>query len=448
MLKTVSIFLLCLSCAYTNAQQDISKAIEGYWEGALIKDNSYQKIDIQFFIDNEKLNSLLIIEEWHPQFGEFITPVEIDSLNQIKMNIAYGKAALQLDKNASELIGQIEGSLPTIYVHLKKVPDPPNPNYNIEAVEIQNGSVTLSGHLHQPKFNTSGTAIIMVGGRGCYAGETKYDLYAKLLRSYGISVLVFNKRGTGNSTGDCALATIDDLASDLVACKTYLDRHPNNYRAIGVIGSSAGGWVISKAEELTNFDFMISIVGPSTSVKEQQLQSMTYGFEEFDLSETAQNQLIEYTNLMFDAKSNTASFDKFKALLATSEEQNWKQLLDDTDIPGSVDGIDELWVRRHNYDPASTLANFDKPFLAIYGEKDWIVPSKENIERLEVLFTNDRRNLLTTVVAPNAQHGTETDGEYVKLANNGSYWRFFRISPVVQIEIIKFLKLHKFIAEN
>ena len=45
-------------------------------------------------------------------------------------------------------------------------------------------------------------------------------------------MLVFNKRGTGKSTGDCSLATIDDLANDVIACKNYLAQHANNYENI------------------------------------------------------------------------------------------------------------------------------------------------------------------------------------------------------------------------
>lgn len=448
MIRRTLTLLVCLIGIISQAQDDISTLIEGFWEGAAIKNNSYQKFDVQFYNTDGNINSLQVIEEWHPQFGEFSIPVSIDSMNRIQMNTGYGKAILRLDRKASEIIGQIEGSNPTVYIHLKKVPEPPIPDYKVEAVEIENGSITLSGHLHQPKFNTSGTAIIMVGGRGCYAGSTQYDLYAKLFRAYGISVLVFNKRGTGNSTGDCSKATIDDLASDVVACKEYLSRHPDNFRAIGTIGSSAGGWVIVKAEELTDFDFMISIVGPSTSVRDQQLQSMAYGFDVFDISSDAKSELIEYTNMMFDANADTKSYSRFEELLASSEENKWKQLLEDTDIPESAEGINKLWVRRHDYDPGAELAKFNKPFLAIYGEDDWIVPYNENISRLESLFSDKRRDLLTTIVAPNAQHGTETEGTYVTLANNLSYWRFFRISPVVQIELIKFLKTHKFIAEK
>ena len=440
-------FLLFLSINITAQGQraEAMKTLEGHWEGAFVKNNSFQKFDIQFYKQGENINSLQILEEWHPQFGEFVLPVDIDSLGAISFNTGLGKANVILDYSALELMGQIEGSMPAIYVHMKKVPNPPPPNYVVEEVTVKNGDVSLYGHLHKPKKTESETAIIIVGGRSCYAGATQFDLYAKLLREYGISVLVFNKRGTGKSTGDCSMATVADLASDVAACKKYLNEYSSSIKNIGVLGSSAGGWVMVKAEEMTDFDFLISIVGPSTSVKNQQLQSMDYGFDFYNLSPEAKSELIEYTNMMFDAKPNEESFNRFQELLISSEKNGWKDLLDGTDIPDSAEGINNLWVRRHSYDPGPTLSTFNKPFLAIYGEIDWIVPYKENVARLNQLFEGERKDLLHVTVAHDAEHGTETKGKYVTLPGEKSYWRFFRISPSVQVSIIDFLEKYDLI---
>ncbi|WP_431158644.1 alpha/beta hydrolase family protein [Winogradskyella poriferorum] len=438
-------FLFVLNLQAQETNKILFKNLEGYWEGGFIKNNSFQKFEVKFYKDEDGTKSLQIIEEWHPQFGEFVIPVEIDSLHQIKFNTGLGKAILKLDDKSLELNGGIDKSSPTVYVHLKKIPSPPAPNYTVEEITVQNDEISLYGHLHQPMDKSNKTAIIIVGGRSCYAGSTKYDLYAKLLRQYGISVLVFNKRGTGKSTGDCSLATIDDLANDVIACKNYLAQHANNYENIGVIGSSAGGWVITKAEESTDFDFMISIVGPSTSVYEQQMQSMEYGLDVYKLPETARADLVEYTNMMFKAKANKTSYNRFKELLENAKRDGWNELLDDTDVPPDADGIDNLWVRRHNYDPNASLSSFSKPLLAIYGEIDWIVPYKENVERLRQQFSGERSNLLNITIAHDAEHGTETKGKYVTLNDNHSYWRFFRISPSVQVSIIDFLLKYSFI---
>lgn len=419
--------------------------LKGHWKGAFIRSNAQQQLVVQFYQKDSAMYSLQIMEEWHPQFGEFTIPVMIDSIDTIKMNTGHGKAILTLDSNNLEIIGYIEGSQPAINIHLKKIPPPPPPNYLVDEITIANGDISLGGHLHTPKFSSTKTAIIIVGGRSCYAGSTKYDLYAKVLREYGISVLVYNKRGTGKSTGNCDIATIDDLANDLVACKKYLENHPNGYNQIGVLGSSAGGWVMTKAQESTSFDFMISVVGPATSVKEQQFQSMKYGAEFYKLTKEAKANVEAYTKLMFDAAATPSNYKKFQQLLEKSAAEGWKELLDDTDIPPDAAGIENLWVRRHDFNPQKVLEKYNKPFLAIYGGIDWIVPYKENIDRLEKAFIGSRKSLLKTAVAHKAEHGTEVKGAYVSLAENKSYWHFFRISPQVLIELIQFLKNNEFI---
>ena len=138
------------------------------------------------------------------------------------VNTGYGQAILQLDTKSTEIHGFLPNTNPTVYVHLKKVPEPPAPDYELEAISVDNGEVSLRGHLHRPKYRPSRTALIIVGGRGCYAGNTKYDLYARTLHPYGVSVLAYHKRGTGQSTGDCSTATLEDLADDFSAVYRYL----------------------------------------------------------------------------------------------------------------------------------------------------------------------------------------------------------------------------------
>ena len=449
-MKLLITLLTCFTFLFSHqitaqiSNEKVQEHLIGNWEGAFIKNNSYQRIDITFYLQDKNLMSLQVIEEWHPQFGEFVLPVNIDSLGYLNFNTGYGSAKAQLDSISLEISGYIANSNPATYLHFKKVPAAPRRNFEALPVEIQNGEILLKGHLHRPLYAPSKTVVIIVGGRGCYAGPTKYDLYAKLLRKYGVSTLSYHKRGTGNSTGDCNLATIDDFVNDLISIKEFLGAVPYQYENIGVIGSSAGGWVMMKASERTNFDFLISIVGPSTSVREQQLQSLEKGIRHFKLSETAKKEITAYTNLVFDAEPSEKSFDKFQQLLKGAQKNGWNSLLDGTDIPGSAGDISNLWVRRHNYDPTEAFRNCEVPLLAIYGEKDWIVPHQENIERLQQLFDGSRSKYLTTVLLPEAEHGTEVSEGYQELPNEHSYWRFFRISPKVQIEIIRFLKQHNF----
>lgn len=444
MKKLLFLFLVLSQTVFGQNKSEISESLIGYWEGAFIKNNSYQKIEIDFSKNNGQFLGLQIMDEWHPTFGEFQVPVEIDSTGIISFGTGYGKANLKMDTNNLEMTGQLLNFNPAVYIHLKKIPKKPKPNYTIQQVSINSNEIKLNGHLHLPQNNPTKTAIVLVGGRGCNADETKYNLYAKFLREYGVAVLAYQKRGTGNSTGNCDVATIQDLANDLTKAKEYLERYKGGFEKIGVLGISAGGWTMTKAEEITDFDFMISIVGPSTSVREQQLQSAKYGAEFYGLNQNATQNLIEYTNLLFDVKENKKGFKELNYLISQAEKEGWNQLLENTDIAKSENDISNLWVRRHSFNPENVLRDYGKPFLGIYGQRDWIVPQKENIELLKVYFKDNIDNLMT-VNAYNAEHGMETEAKTIDLGQNNSYWHFYRISPEVRISIVDFLRKHDLI---
>ena len=82
--------------------------------------------------------------------------------------------------------------------------------------------------------------------------------------------------------------------------------------------------------------------------------------------------------------------------------------------------------------------------LAVYGEKDWIVPYEWNIKLLELNYIGIKQ-LLTTVVVPDGGHGLETEAKYINLEGGQEYWRFYRNSPTTTIAIIDFLAKHGFI---
>lgn len=442
--KYILLFLV-LNFTLVNGQigdSSLKDQLVGYWEGAFIKETSFQQIQMEITEKEGKLYSFQIMEDWHPGFGEFEIPLSIDSLQNIVLNTGYGKAILQLDNLNNEMNGSVEGDVPGLKVHFKKAPPRPEMDYALESVSVENGEVTLKGHLHITKANPKKTAVILLGGRGCYPDATPYNLYAKFLRKYGISALAFQKRGTGESTGNCDKASIADLASDVVALREYLMNHPNHYEKVGIIGVSAGGWVMLKAEEMADFDFLISIVGPSTSVYDQQMQSMEYGAKFYGLSEKATNNARDYTRLMFEAPASDEGFRSFTNLLNTAETEGWFNLLENTDIPGDAEGIADLWVRRHAFDPKDVLSTFQQPYMGIYGELDWIVPAEENIELLNNYFKGDRINLLSVYLAHNADHGMEMQGKNVRLKDGSTYWRFYRISSDVRIRILEFLDKH------
>jgi fermentation-respiration switch protein FrsA (DUF1100 family) len=69
-------------------------------------------------------------------------------------------------------------------------------------------------------------------------------------------------------------------------------------------------------------------------------------------------------------------------VLNSARVHNWIDVLEEDDMPSSPAKLDELWVRRNDYDPAEDIKAFKGPFLSILGGDDYVVPYRENRDQL------------------------------------------------------------------
>ena len=85
-----------------------------------------------------------------------------------------------------------------------------------------------------------------------------------------MTVLAYDKRGVGGSTGDWNTASFDDLAADVVAAFQYLkSRNDIDPAQIGLLGVSQAGWVMPLAAvRAKDLAFLISISGAGLSPAE------------------------------------------------------------------------------------------------------------------------------------------------------------------------------------
>ncbi len=105
-------------------------------------------------------------------------------------------------------------------------------------LSVQNGGVRLSGTLLVPKANGPFPIIVFVQGAG---PETRHAsmFLARYFVSRGMAAFIYDKRGSGESTGDWKHASFEDLAGDVVAVVTALRKQPEiDSSRIGLMGSS------------------------------------------------------------------------------------------------------------------------------------------------------------------------------------------------------------------
>lgn len=437
------------------AQTAGEEQLEGFWAGAFVRDGAVQTVNAEVRREGDKLRIEMEVPE-RPFAAPVVGTIERDASGRLKFNTIYGPATVALDPVFLEMVGEVAENTPPLRLHLKRALRPRTPKIRTEEVTFRSGEVVLSGTLVLPEGEGPHPAALQVHGRGCQ-GRGGYLRRAAVLARYGVAGLAFDKRGVGASKGNCESATIEDETQDVLAALSFLVSRPEIDRSqIGAISSSAGGWVVPRAAARSKvaLAFIVTTVGPATSVREQQLDNARYISRELKLSAEDQKPLMRYIELMFAEGDAEAQFAEMRQLIAQGEKTGWAQeFLDTTDVAPSAAEIKNLWVRRFNYDPRADLKRIKAPFLALYGGSDRVVPPDENVPELRRLLTEAGNRNFRIVVIPEAGHGLDQGQRLQKLPGGKDnmevyYWKFGRIAPTYLQELVDFLQANLKINEK
>ena len=151
-----------------------------------------------------------------------------------------------------------------------------------QSFQVENGSVTLAGELVRPGKQPKGV-IVLVHGSGD-GPRRAYDIWTNFFLSRGWAVVVFDKRGSGSSTGDWHDADFNTLAGDVRSVVKW-SRQQSQLAGlkIGLWGASQAGWIIPQLAAGGEVDFAIVQAGaivPTNDFIDQTLESelRAYGF--------------------------------------------------------------------------------------------------------------------------------------------------------------------------
>ncbi|MEM6817992.1 MAG: alpha/beta fold hydrolase [Pseudomonadota bacterium] len=414
----------------------------GYWKGAIVKDGAVFPVEIEIARNAEGLAASTRFPDWlfYEPFGFEKVIQTSDGLTII--DLLEGDAKLLLEPRFEQLVGTVGDDGRTI--HLKRSPPPPRETINRTEISFESHDGTrLAATLVKPLVLEPLAGMVIVRGRGC---ATRITNTARFFARYGIAVLTYDKRGSGKSEGNCATFTFDQLTEDAIAALEFLADDPDvDADKVGFIAQSAGAWVIQASAErqrsLPNAispAFLITWIGPATSIVQQQLSSAaTYG-DTVGLSVSQQNTLAEVTRITVDESlTDDQAFAKLDTIRRTAEQEGWlDQGFGADDIPRQREDMSRLWLRRFRYDPTQFLQGLGGlPYLAIFGARDPIVPLEENIAALR-----DAGSEIQVVVRPESGHGYDFDEQDLALSNGSRFWLFEGPDTGFTAETIRFLR--------
>ncbi|WP_104381743.1 S9 family peptidase [Sphingobacterium sp. HMA12] len=359
------------------------------------------------------------------------------------LKIFYGDFDCFLNHKIGDLTGISKDAKPEIRIHLKRTAATEK-SFTEEEIKFANADVSLAGVLYKPKKSENPVPyVILVHRSGWENRETPwYQSMAYILANKGIGVLLYDKRGTGKSTGNFSLADFNDFAEDAASAFNYLKaRHDLNYAKIGFAGASQGGWVVPlAANKVSNCGFAILIVGPAVSLYEQDINRVQYTLAEEGYSKESIHSALRYSGLFFKYIRNntTKDWDALQKYTAEIRGQKW---IDQVDIPQSKTGDDVLWWRKNEYDPKEALSAIKCPVLSILGEKDVLVPPAENKNKMETYLTKAgvKHNIITI---KDCGHDMITQGKMNGTGDNWpyTYWQWQKQPEEFINSIFDFIK--------
>ena len=268
-----------------------------------------------------------------------------------------------------------------------------------EEIAFDSGDARLVGTLYFPLDEARHSAMIVLHGASSPSSNLPlYRHLTQMLPPLGMAVFVYDRRGSGRSTGNAVSALdFDVLASDAVAAREALatNSHVDSAR-IGFWGISLGGWLaILTAAKDPQAAFAISVSAPLCTPDVQMnfavaniLRIHGNSAHDIDQALAARTRVDDYLR----GKAGRAAAQRALDIVV---HKPWFSLIYMSRT--LEDPKTSTWLKQMQFDPLPALSKVSAPILMIYGQADPWVPVALSMQRLQSLAAN-QRNIETAVV--------------------------------------------------
>lgn len=271
-----------------------------------------------------------------------------------------------------------------------------------EEVQFANGPVTLHGTLTLPAGPSPYPALVLVHGSNALTRDV-FGPWSRYFAGLGFAVLTYDKRGTGQSTGDWKRADFPTLAADVLAAVRFLRaRKDIRPERVGLWGASQAGWIMPlvAAQAPKEVAFLVVHAGSGTTVHEEgvlyiQNELRLAGLPDTSVAIGRRYQLLD--DSVTRVGSGWDKLQRYYEVHRTEETWLWP--------PRPADD----WFRPYyrmlmDFDPSSSWRRVTCPALFFFGELDANVPPRESWPPIERALRQGGNSTVTQIVLPHANH--------------------------------------------
>ena len=275
-----------------------------------------------------------------------------------------------------------------------------------EPVSWTNGDVELEGSLYWPEGDAPHAAAVFIPGWGDWTrDEQLFREHAERMAERGIALLIYDKRGCGESTGDWRRASLADLAEDaLGGVRVLREQSWVDPERIGLFGTSQGGAIaVIAASRSADVSFVATLSMSTRSPAEHdnfivgaKLRKKGYGEEEITRAVGLHRDILKIHRMgrgwgelaeEVEAARGERWFTDGGIEFPPKESGKWATY---RDLP-------------MDFDVRPLLVGLQVPLFAAQGEADWLVPGPRAVDALRGIAA-ERSKDFTVVSIPDAEH--------------------------------------------
>ncbi|WP_276391026.1 alpha/beta hydrolase family protein [Eudoraea chungangensis] len=285
---------------------------------------------------------------------------------------------------------------------LLEIPSTTAKTYSVQDIRFSNMKLDFEGTIYSPnKPNGKGLIFLTSSGGGDRSGSRAEAI---LFAQRGYTTFHYDKRGTGNSSGNWQVASMKELLSDDTKSIEYFSKITGiSLDSIAIKGSSQGATKVPYLlSVLPGLHAGIVVSCPGSSLLESDINAWKNNNraklgEEVEVAAEMQKMVFQYIG-------GTISKEELTKRLALEEQQPWFESV-------WVPNLDEVVTDpKLTYSPLPYFNKIKQDLLLLQGTKDEIIPP-ESHAIIATHINSDARLNFQQVLLEDANHSMYYVGE-------------------------------------